>query len=327
MPDDQLLALGEDIEKHGQRDPCVLYEGTLLDGKSRWNAAELLGIEVLTREFGSDPNDGDDPIRFVFSKNALRRHLTYSERCIAADAISALSEVGRPKENSLNKLISQDEAAKEHNVSVTGVKAARTIREAVTGDKKGRTVPGADKIAEDVKTGKKTIQKAASEIRAKKQAGKPVAKPKSGRPKKREPAVSIEEVRAQREQRRRRAEEQAAQGQRLTPPDKPVVMFGVQLWPVSEEERLKLGHYDYDQLFFACHHFEALRSLLPKTDPTVLRERLKHLWMFVDRRIPEPCKTEMNHFIAVYHHLCDLYHDNPNGECHPPFDPCLRRGQ
>lgn len=327
MSEEDLLALGLDIEKFGQRDPVVLLLGQLLDGKNRWEACSLNGIDALTREFGSDPNDGDDPVRFVFSKNNLRRHLSYNERCMVADAISALSMPHRPEKTNLNKIvITQEEAAKRHGVSQSGVSAARTIRLA----HKNKEVP--DQVVEDVKKGKKSIQKIANEIRAKSRAENP-DKPKRG-PKKKTPTpvvTSLEEVRAKREARARKIEEALAQGQRLEWDNKPVVMFGVQLWPVADEDRLKLGHYDYDQLFFGIEQFEAWRTLLPPTDDYVsrsarLHERVKPLRLFADRRIPEPGKTEMNRFIAVYHLLCDLYQKDPTGECKPPFDLVMRRG-
>jgi hypothetical protein len=76
MSDDELAELIADIDKHGLREPIVLYEGRILDGRNRVEACRKLGIEdPRTVEY-----DGDDAQAFVVSKNLHRRHLTQAQK-------------------------------------------------------------------------------------------------------------------------------------------------------------------------------------------------------------------------------------------------------
>ena len=78
MSADDLEALTNDIATHGQREPGVLYEGQVLDGWHRYQACEWAGTEFVAVEF-----TGTDPVAFVISRNAHRRHLTASQRAAA----------------------------------------------------------------------------------------------------------------------------------------------------------------------------------------------------------------------------------------------------
>jgi hypothetical protein len=94
MSPDELRALGEDIKKHGLRDPVAVYrEGArrfLLDGRNRLAAMEAVGIDpqfALTQDRISIRGDfpapleiKTDPYAYVISKNIARRHLTAEQR-------------------------------------------------------------------------------------------------------------------------------------------------------------------------------------------------------------------------------------------------------
>jgi ParB family chromosome partitioning protein len=83
-----LQALAWDIGQNGLREPIVLYEGKILDGRCRLKACKLAG--VLPRFEQANGNIGS-PVTFVMSQNQLRRHLTDSERpAIASKALSPL---------------------------------------------------------------------------------------------------------------------------------------------------------------------------------------------------------------------------------------------
>jgi hypothetical protein len=62
LPDDELGALAEDSEKHGQREPICLFEGKILDGRNRYRACEMKGIKPTTVDVNTD-----DPFAFVAS--------------------------------------------------------------------------------------------------------------------------------------------------------------------------------------------------------------------------------------------------------------------
>jgi N6-adenosine-specific RNA methylase IME4 len=80
MPDDERLALAEDIATHGQREPVYLFEGKVLDGRNRVLACEQAGVQVKSKEFKGSRSDA---IAFVWSENLHRRHLTSSQAAMA----------------------------------------------------------------------------------------------------------------------------------------------------------------------------------------------------------------------------------------------------
>lgn len=80
MGDSELASLSDDIEKNGQRDPCLIVGGKIIDGRNRWMACKMRGIEPKTKQI-SEP---DDPVAFVLSLNLHRRHLTPSQSSMCA---------------------------------------------------------------------------------------------------------------------------------------------------------------------------------------------------------------------------------------------------
>lgn len=92
----------DDIKLHGVIEPITLYEGKVLDGFHRYNAALKAGVSCKTTEF-----KGDDPAAFVISRNARRRHLTIKTKVIAIDnCVKVAATVGRPKKSSTSSTIS-----------------------------------------------------------------------------------------------------------------------------------------------------------------------------------------------------------------------------
>jgi DNA-binding Lrp family transcriptional regulator len=94
-------ALVADIREHGVRVPVVLWEdedGKLwtLDGRNRLEAAERAGVELYLEPGFLEESDRrlvsrrTDPVSFVISANAHRRHLTREQK---RDAIRRLLEL------------------------------------------------------------------------------------------------------------------------------------------------------------------------------------------------------------------------------------------
>lgn len=86
MSDVDLDHLRESIERQGQLDEILVFEGKILDGRHRYEACVELGREPRLREFKGTPQDA-----FVHSValNLSRRHLTTVQRAAAGAGIKA----------------------------------------------------------------------------------------------------------------------------------------------------------------------------------------------------------------------------------------------
>jgi ParB-like chromosome segregation protein Spo0J len=123
MSDEELVLLGDDMLEHGQREPIILYHGQILDGRNRYRACVLKGIEPKFRS-----ELPADPYAFVASANLHRRHLDASQRAMIADKLAMLRE-GRPSETASRDAITQSKAASLLEVSRPSVQRARYVRE------------------------------------------------------------------------------------------------------------------------------------------------------------------------------------------------------
>lgn len=95
MEGEEFAALVEDIRKNGVRQPLVMYQGKILDGRNRWRACDKLGIKPKTTDYR-----GDDPVGFVLSLNLTRRHLNESQRAMVGAKIATLKHGGsRPHDD------------------------------------------------------------------------------------------------------------------------------------------------------------------------------------------------------------------------------------
>jgi N6-adenosine-specific RNA methylase IME4 len=165
---DRLVA---DIKDHGQREPCWVYKGLLLDGRNRWAACEKLGIEPKTREFHGDETGA---LSLAISLNVKRRHLTPGQRDMIGAAIEPmfakllakrkseggkLAGKGRPKQVEANPPQpnrgpqARDLAAQAVGGSPRGIQRAKEL------------IEKSPAVAEGVRSGKVTISKAISEIK------------------------------------------------------------------------------------------------------------------------------------------------------------------
>lgn len=119
LPDAEIAELGADIKAHKQRDPIILLDGKVLDGRNRLMACEAAGVKPRFENF-----TGADPLSFVISKNLTRRHLDTSQRAMLAAEIAKLRQ--GEKSNPQNCVL-QDEAAAKLNVSTRLVQTAKTV--------------------------------------------------------------------------------------------------------------------------------------------------------------------------------------------------------
>lgn len=138
---DELVA---DIREHGLREPIVLLDGKILDGRNRYRACVAAGIlpeslDTLTvpqlkyikhyLAAGAEMPPQTDLLAFVVSKNLHRRQLTDDQRRMVGARMVNL-KAGRPvndEKSSQFANISRDDAATLMKTDVAGIDRARSV--------------------------------------------------------------------------------------------------------------------------------------------------------------------------------------------------------
>lgn len=162
MDEAKLAELADDIRKNGQLVPVWLYEGKILDGRNRWAACRIAGVDPKTKEY-----TGDEPTAFAVSLNDRRRHMGKSAlAAVAAELEPYFAEdakrrqIRKPKAESVVAKLPQQTTpskAREEAAKSVGV-GARYVQDA----KKVKTE--APEVFERLKAGKITLQDAKREV-------------------------------------------------------------------------------------------------------------------------------------------------------------------
>ncbi len=81
---EDLQRLADDIRENGLHHPIVLYQEKILDGRNRYRACEIAGVELDARDFSEFNGTDDEALALVISLNVTRRHLTTVVRATVA---------------------------------------------------------------------------------------------------------------------------------------------------------------------------------------------------------------------------------------------------
>lgn len=156
LPPEELSALARDIQARGQLEPVVLHKGLILDGRNRYKACQMAGVEVKSEEFDAEETRRT-PEEFILSCNLRRRHLTvgqkavialeWSERITFSPDTEKNRERGRPKGT-------LSETAEKIGINEQRAFEARQIRDANPA------------LYEEVRVGKRSLTRAFAEISA-----------------------------------------------------------------------------------------------------------------------------------------------------------------
>jgi len=171
MDEAKLHELADDIRKNGQLVPVWLYEEKILDGRNRWAACKIAGVEPKTKEY-----TGDEPTAFAVSLNDRRRHMNKGalaavaaelEPFFAADAKRRQRDSGGDKKSAIARSVmekvpepiekkptppARQEAAKSVGVNDRYVSDAKKVK------------AEAPEVFERLKAGKITMQDAKREV-------------------------------------------------------------------------------------------------------------------------------------------------------------------
>jgi hypothetical protein len=92
MPEAEFAELVADVKANGVRECGYLYEGKVVDGWNRFQAALKAKKQMRFEDYR-----GSDPIGFVLGKNLHRRHLTPIQRATIVVSCHEWATGGRPK--------------------------------------------------------------------------------------------------------------------------------------------------------------------------------------------------------------------------------------
>jgi len=158
MSADEFQRLVDDIKTNGLIEPITIFEGAILDGVHREKACKKAKVEPRYEEW-TDTN----PLKWVMSKNLIRRHLEEGQRTlILIDAgLIDLSDLGGG-DRSVDDLMAPKggltipEAAAMAGVGQTLVSKVRTVAREDT------------ELADEIRSGKKSAALAYETLRVKK---------------------------------------------------------------------------------------------------------------------------------------------------------------
>lgn len=160
MGEDELRRLTADISENGLRDPIVLLDGKVIDGRNRLAACRMAFVEPRFVEW-----DGEgSPTAWVLSKNLHRRHLTPSQQALVAAAAKAQFQVearermveGRNQHTSPSANLREGSKAAKQAADLCGV-STRSVESASKVLERG--VP---ELAEAVRSGDVAVSAAAA---------------------------------------------------------------------------------------------------------------------------------------------------------------------
>jgi hypothetical protein len=147
MTPEEFESLRESVHVNGVLNPITIYEGMVLDGWHRYQAALELGMDCPEAEL----EDWIDPKDFVLAQNKNRRHITMAQLAMATTAVHEWHPAHRPNKSAGPAELSKTSA---ELAEIAGT-STRTIDQA-----KSVLRNASPEVQEAVKSGKIGLEKA-----------------------------------------------------------------------------------------------------------------------------------------------------------------------
>ena len=149
-----MVQLARDIKRQGQLEPIILHEGLILDGRNRYRACQIAGVNPRTEDFSALATERS-PEEFVVSRNLRRRHLSLGQKAAIALEWSEQIELSADPEKNKGRGRPKgtlSEVAKKFGINERKVFEVRQIRDA------------SPSLYQDVKADKRSLNSALTEI-------------------------------------------------------------------------------------------------------------------------------------------------------------------
>lgn len=125
MASDDFQSLKDSIEANGVLNPITIFEGMVIDGWHRYQAANELAMPCPEQAL----DDLIDPKDFVLAQNKNRRHITVAQLATATAAVYKWRSVGKPNSALSTELKTTKEIAAIAGISERSVEQAKAIQE------------------------------------------------------------------------------------------------------------------------------------------------------------------------------------------------------
>lgn len=163
MDGEEFNELVESVRKHGVRQPVVIHNGVLIDGRNRLRAVERLKddshvVEVQTVELSSLTHGADNVVDWIYSTNKIRRHMTTDALAMVAGRMLPLIEAEaaeRQKATQFQKGKSGNPSGKKQVTKKTSSPGRRDRRKSDARTTAGRV---ADKAGVSLHKGRQVVE-------------------------------------------------------------------------------------------------------------------------------------------------------------------------
>lgn len=165
MSKDETEGLVQDIKENGLREPIILFNDKIIDGRNRYLACLKAGV---TPKFTNYKGSEDDLITFIYSLNGNRRHLSASQKaCVVVQMLPEIEKtVAKKRKETISKAMKgETEKPVRNKTSVQLASELTGVNEKYI--KQAKQLFNSDKdLFEKVNNGELTLTKARTILKA-----------------------------------------------------------------------------------------------------------------------------------------------------------------